>query len=69
MTRKIGMGIGFAVLMIAAAGASLMGARWGNGPIPAPTPAPTILHCPYGNEETDCTPDFIGNGDWVLKQG
>ena len=33
---------------------------------PENSPAPTILHCPTGNTEDSCIPDYIGNGNWRL---
>ena len=34
-----------------------------------PTPAPTILHCKWGNAEDSCYPDYIGKGNWTLRKG
>lgn len=36
---------------------------------PAPLPPATTLHCAAGNAEDSCYPDYIGNGNWVLRQG
>ena len=69
--KKIAAGMGIAILMIAAGIASLLTPRlagqFGEGEIPAP--APTTIHCPFGNAEDSCDADYIGDGNWALRKG
>lgn len=66
--KKVFAGIGFAILMGTAMGLSIViPAR--VMPIEKPAPAPTVLHCPYGNAEDSCDFDYVGNGNWTLIKG